>query len=303
MADALDRPVFIVGTGRCGSSVFQRVLAEHPHLTFLTFLNARYPDSLSLHRWYYRLRRCPVVGRYLRRRVPAGEPWPLWDRLMTGGSIAPAFSNSCRDLRANDVTPPMKERLRDGLPRYLIAGRPRLLVKFTGWPRIGFIKEVWPDAKIIHFAREPHAVVNSLINVYFWRGWMGPAHWQWGLLDKEEQALWDRFDRSFVVLAAIQWKKNLEAYHQAVAALPDAMRRDIHEVYYHDLCDRRDEVLSRVLEFCGLEDSPAFRSSVAQYRLVSRDDKWRRELTPKQQSELDAALEDLQWRKYYPAPS
>jgi len=30
----LNKPIFIIGTGRCGSTIFHRMMAEHPHVAW-----------------------------------------------------------------------------------------------------------------------------------------------------------------------------------------------------------------------------------------------------------------------------
>ncbi len=84
--------------------------------------------------------------------------------------------------------------------------RNRLLVKITGWPRLGYLHEIFPDAKFIHVVRDGRAVVNSLINVDWWDGWKGPQNWRWGDLDLSQTDEWEKYGKSFVVLAGIQLK-------------------------------------------------------------------------------------------------
>jgi hypothetical protein len=173
-----------------------------------------------------------------------------------------------------------------------------LLIKLTGWTRIGFIKEVFPDAKIVHIIRDPHAVVNSTLNVQWWRGWEGPYKWRWGPLNEEETQIWKKYGESFLVLAAIEWKKIMEAYRRSMDLLPPPARADVMEIHYRDLCSAKNKVMKAVTAFCELEYSAAFEKALTRHPLKSQDHKWAQNFTEKQQEQLNQALKELRWESY-----
>jgi hypothetical protein len=290
----VNKPVFIVGTGRCGSTIFHRILAEHSDVAFFTAISDRYPAKLHWHRAVMEWWDAPVLGSLLRYRLRPGEAWRFWDYYV------PGFSKPFRDLRASDVTVHTKAVLYKTFTRTVTRQRARLLVKLTGWTRIGFLKEVFPDAKIIHMVREPWSVVNSLLNVQWWRGREGPEKWRWGPLSAEEEQLWKLYNESFLVLAAIQWKKVLEAYYKSLSYLSEEKRKDVIEVYYSDFCRAESQVMENVLSFCDLPYTDSFRQSVMKYNLESQDNKWQNDLTVSQQKQLEKALEELHWQRYMP---
>src|SRR4051794_18291881 len=101
--------VFMVGTGRCGSTLLHEVLARHPGIGFLSNID----DNL---------RRPVASGRYnnaIYRRIPSrftekgglrfapSEAYQLLDR-----RLSPIVSTPFRDLRADDVTPWLEGRVR-----------------------------------------------------------------------------------------------------------------------------------------------------------------------------------------------
>ena len=77
------------------------------------------------------------------------------------------------------------------MKQLLVRKRNRLLIKITGWPRIGYLNEIFSDAKFIHILRDGRAVANSLINVEFWRGWQCPQNWRFGRLTEKQQKEWE----------------------------------------------------------------------------------------------------------------
>ena len=117
--------------------------------------------------------------------------------------------------------------------------RDRMLIKLTGWSRIGFLNEVFPDAKFIHIVRDGRAVASSYlhINEWQWRGWYGPASWRYGPLSPEDQAAWEASGRSFIALAGIQWRMHTRAIESARARIDPAR---FLEVRYEDSASRSD---------------------------------------------------------------
>ena len=286
-------PLFIVGTGRCGTTILHRMLARHSQLAFLVRHVDQNPSQPALNSLVLDWLDGPAGSNsQLRDSIAPVEAWRFWDH------YAPGFSRSFSDLKADDVTVRVKETLHRVVPKLLTERRTRLLVKLTGWTRIGFIKEVFPDAKVVHIIRDPRAVAASLLSVRWWRGWQGPEQWRWGPLTNKEASIWLESDRSFPVLAAIQWTKIMAAYKRSLHTLPESLGSDILAIRYHELCASPDDLVHKVLSFSGLKVSEAYLISLSEHRLESRNHKWQQELTLKQQKDLEHALESLDWTSY-----
>ncbi|HVX12461.1 MAG TPA: sulfotransferase [Pirellulales bacterium] len=279
----VDRPIFVIGSGRCGSTIFHQALSHHPHVGFLTSTCASHPTSLWRNRLVMRSLDAPLVGGYLRRRFPANEHWAFWNQHLRG------FSRPCRDLLAEDVRPAEASRMRRLLSGLVAGRRRRLSIKLTGWPRIGFLARIFPDAYFIHLVRDGRAVVNSLLNVEFWQGWAGPTHWGWGDLTAAEEEEWLRSGKSFAVLAAIQWKRHMDAF---AAASNRILPSRYMELQYEGFVADPSAVLSRVLQFCQLEPNAKFQARVASLPIESKNYKWREELTQQQQLLVENSLRD-----------
>ena len=155
--------------------------------------------------------------------------------------------------------------------------RNRLLLKITGWPRLGFLNEIFEDAKFIHLVRDGRAVASSLLHVDFWRGWYGPQGWRAGLLSPEDQATWEAYDRSFVALAGLEWRIQMRAMEAARRALPDPAR--FLEIKYETFCEQPLETCRRALDFAELPGSTAFERHVAATPIKNASHRWRDGLT------------------------
>ncbi len=275
------KPIIIVGTGRCGSTLFHRLLANHPQLMWLSGFTYRYPHKPAWNRWAVEAMDIPVVRRLLANKVRPGENYRFWDHHAYG------FSEPCRDLLGTDVSARVKKQIHAAFEPMLSSKRNRLLIKITGWSRIGYLNEIFEDAKFIHVLRDGRAVASSLLHVGFWRGWFGPQGWRAGLLSPEDQAVWESYDRSFTALAGLEWRIQMRAMDAARAKLDP---KQFFEVRYEDFCEQPVEYFRRVLDFVELPESREFEQHVRAASIRSTSNRWRDDLAPAQQTILDDLL-------------
>jgi hypothetical protein len=279
----ITKPIIIVGTGRCGSTVFHRLLATHPQLMWLSGFAQRFPTRPAWNRRAVSAMGNPLLRRVFGGKIRPGEAYPFWDEYAYG------FSEPCRDLVRSDVTPRVKKRVHAAIEPMLTPSRNRFLVKITGWPRIGFLNEIFEDAKFIHILRDGRAVASSLLHVHFWRGWYGPQGWRAGLLTAEDQAVWESYDRSFTALAALEWRIQMRAMDAARRAV-DPKR--FFEFKYEAFCEQPLEIYRQVLEFAELSPSAELEREVKAASIKSTSSRWRDDLSPAQQTILDDLLRD-----------
>jgi hypothetical protein len=280
----ITRPVILVGTGRCGSTVFHRLLATHPRMMWLSGFAYQFPSRPGWNRRAVEAMGNPLLRRLFGRWIRPNEHYHFWDSYTHG-----CFSEPCRDLVRGDVTARMKKQVLTAFGSMLTAHRDRLLVKITGWPRIGFLEEIFEDARFVHILRDGRSVASSLLHVGFWRGWYGPQGWRAGLLSAEDRATWEAYDRSFVALAGLEWRIQMRAIEAARQQLDPAR---FLEIKYESFCEQPMETYRRVLDFAELPRSAEFDRQVEAASIRSMRDRWREDLTPAQQAMLDELLAD-----------
>jgi hypothetical protein len=270
-------PLFIIGTGRCGSTVFHDLLAYHPQVSWFTRLVNKYPCHPRYNSMLVTLTGLPGAGALIRRNVSPVEGYRMWEHHFHG------FAAPCRDLTAADAFPYAIASIRKMARACVTPSRPRLLLKITGWPRLGFLHAVFPTARFINVIRDGRAVASSLLRVGFWSGFRGPDNWGWGPLSAGQQARWEKAGRSFAALAALEWEVLMDAYQLAKQTVP---ADHLMEIRYEDLCANPVDVARSAADFAGLPWSRELERGIAALALKSQNDKWKQGLSPAQQEVL-----------------
>ena len=280
-------PIFIVGAGRSGSTAFHHLFARHPHVSWVSKVLDVYPKGEKLNSAILRGLDTPLVGAALAKGViepghlKPSEAYAYWE------SIAPGFSEPFRDLVASDLTERTKANLQGAVQRLVVDGRPHPLIKITGWPRMGYLLEAFPDAKFIHVVRDSRAVVNSIMQVDFWDGWRGTKGWRGQDMTPEQQQRWDDSGQSFVTLAAMELSAMLDAM---VVATPLVPKDQFLEIAYESLCEDPVGSFEAATAFCDLPMTANFERSVIDFGFRNNNDKWQRDLTEDQQRQLESEL-------------
>ena len=277
-------PIIIIGTGRCGSTIFHEILSRHPRVAWLSGLLDKYPDKPFINRWILHSMDIPGIRNLISKRLKPRECYQYWEHLHTG------FSEPCRDIGKHDVRFDSITRIHQSMGNLMTKKRDRLLIKLTGWPRTGFLKEIFPDAKFIHIMRDGRAVTHSLLNVAFWSGWKGPQNWRWGMLSNEFQELWKKYDRSFVILAAMEWVIQMKAIEVATSMLDPT---EIIELKYEDLIANPIVTFREVCDHTNLEWTVDFEKTIRGYRLKNMNTKWEQNLPDSQKVILNEFLEEM----------
>ena len=282
MSSSTNFPIFVIGTGRSGSTVFFDMFARHPEVAWPSELLRRFPTNPWLHRMVMRTRSVALLDAMLGNHYGPSEAYPFWD------ALCPGFSNPCRDLVAEDVTVASDVRVRAAVAAVTTRIRHRFVAKITGWPRVGFLNRIFPNAGFLEVFRDPRATACSLLEVEFWDGWRGPPNWRRGELPQDLQELWLQEDRSFVALAAIE----CVIFQRAMSKCVTALSTDRYmKVSYTDLCADPIAVFRNVLQFAGLKSVASFERQLRGKRLKNRDDQWKTLLTTAQQRILERTLE------------
>jgi len=287
--DAIERPIFVIGTGRSGTTLFFHLLALHPDLAwFSNFGNRWYrhawPALLS------RIRDVPGIDHVVeldRRFMPhPAEAYAILDELSND------LFTSSRRLEARDATPAIRARFRERVESVLrYQGRVRFAHKHTGFARTRFLRAIFPNARFIEVYRDGRAVAASLARVRWWRQL---DSWRWGPMRSEYVEEYLRSGRHPLALAAISWKTLMDEIEDECR---DLSEEHLLRVRYDDLIEDPRGVLRRVLRFAGLRDSRRFWRRIDRQVFHENDAKWRLDLDDSQRELLEKCL-SLHLQKY-----
>ena len=258
-------PVFVVGTGRCGSSFVHEILCLHEQVGFISNLDDRFASLNFCGRWNNRILRA-LNGRLTQKgalvRFAPSEAYGLISR-----RVSHIYRNSFRDLERSDVTPWLRGRMeRMFRERMEVQRRPVFIHKYTGWGRIAFFDEIFPDAKFIHVVRDGRAVVNSWLQMDWWDGYRGPRNWNWGQLTETEACVWQNDRCSFASLAALGWCKLVESLDSGRDMVPSDR---FLEISYERFVESPRLVLKEIFQFIGLEWSEDFERCFEKQRFLT----------------------------------
>ncbi len=281
------RFVFVVGTGRCGSTLVQELLCRHPDIGFVTNLEDRLrhlPAAAGRFNNQLYRRMPPSLTRKGRPRFAPSEGYRALAR-----EVSPMVTESCRDLLASDAMPWVAERFRAFFTkRARLQGRPVFLHKFTGWPRTGFIGEIIPDARFVNVVRDGRSVTASAMRTNWWKGHLGPDQWPWGPLPPAYAAEWEASGRSFPVLAALCWKILMDAYAAARELVPADRWLDVR---FEDVLADPEERVKELLSFFDLDEDPGLRAVLSRITLSpERQHSYRRQLDPASLAMVERSL-------------
>jgi Sulfotransferase family len=279
--------IFLIGTGRCGSTLVHELLACHSGVGFISNLEDRVPGlpPIAGRSGNALYRQTPALARGTRRfRYAPSEAYRALAR-----EVSPTITEPSRDLLAADAIPWLAERFRTFFATRAAAQHtPVFLHKFTGWPRTGFVAAVLPEARFINVVRDGRAVAASGLKMPWWRGHRGPEQWPWGPLPPEYAAEWEACGRSFVLLAGLGWKLLMDAYATARDLVPAGRWLDVR---FEDVLADPRSCFREMLTHMELEEERTFLRALSGTRFAAdRREAFRHELGPAAVELLERSL-------------
>lgn len=222
----------------------------------------------------------PLFRRIVHRYFRPGEYYRFWDQRF------PGFSRPSRDLIKDDVPPDLPYKVQEAFAAATLPRR-QMIVKITGWPRLGFLKAIFPNAKFVHIHRDGRAVASSFLRVDWWWGWRGPGNWRLGPLDPSRAAAWEAYNHSYAILAGMGWEIMMDQFVNASSSLTE---EEWLSIRYDRLCNDPVPTLQSILSFLGMRSSERVLEVGMKSVRSGPDDAYKRLLNGKQLQDLNEYL-------------
>jgi hypothetical protein len=263
MPDQIDRPIFLLGPGRAGSTLLQNILSFHRDIGYFISWSNKYP------KW-------PWLAFGARFRVPAMETKGWLIKGYPGPTEAYRIWTYCfpkfyRAIRSACIDQAGIERLKHLIRVHLrVQGKSRFLAKLTGPPMFTFFRSIFPDALFVWIDRDPRAVCYS----YFQKGWIkGPPKLTASLSSDEKL-------RHVI-------KTYLEFFEKTrQESIPP------YWIRYEDFISSPAQELRKLMDYLQLEADSRLIKYVSEWRILNQtNQRWKQALSTDQQAILNEMLE------------
>lgn len=272
-------PVFVTGTGRCGTTIIYHVLAMHPDLAWIPSWVDAFPGFPTL-ATANRIWDLPLTDRFRETRF---MPKPvecvgLFSRLL------PSYDG---EGFTEQSVHQGSERLVSVLERIRRAhGKPRFLGKLVGRPvKVAHLARLFPKARFIHITRQLKPTVSSIMKVDFYRGWGSLDEWRWDRIPTAYLEYFESTGRSEEVGVAITVERNLAELRRQFDTIDGS--RWI-ELPYAEFVQAPLESLRTIGRAHGLRMPEPYLARVSRRPVYKGADlKWRQHFTEEQVARLD----------------
>lgn len=264
------KPIFILGSGRSGTTLLYNLLSAHPQLCWFSMLTDNHyswPQLSALHR----LLDFPIIGQFLKHRITTlnRKTYSLYP--VEGENIYHTlchFDNSTRgEMNSHDSANTLLFKKYIAMHLWC-TGKPRFINKQTAnTQRLALMHKLFPDAYWVHIIRDGRAVANSLCGVSWW-----PTTKLWWLGKTPNE--WNPDSSKWLELSARHWQKNvMEIRSHSTRLQPNYM-----EVRYENLVLKPRETINSITQFTQLSEDKKYIASLPN-TLKNYNAKWRTTLS------------------------
>ena len=275
----VEKPVFIIGTGRSGTTVLGVVLSLHQKIGFLN------------------------------------EPKAMWHTAFANEDLPGNYTTAPARYRldAEDADRQTAETMQRLYGGYLSTSRTtRVLDKYPELIfRVPFVRQIFPDARFLFLARNGEDTISSITAWSQRHGerspdetvdWWGTNNRKWHCLVEQLVAEDPLFAgvadeiaalTSHTDMAAVEWILSMQEGRRLVEQLPDA----VLEVRYEDLVSLPVETLGNIMKFCELEPDAAVFNYATEILEPGRRQSQPAELHPAVQEPFEKIMQVMGYRQ------
>lgn len=273
MQKKIDRPIFIIGSGRSGTTILYNLLSMHPELCWFSTYSDRFPGNNYIP-VLHKVLELPFFGNLMKKSIISRNPIKFLPYPDEGGNIYHkycGFEHKCKTTEL-DYNLESEKKLKKVIQGHLKAtDKKRFLSKQTANnQRIRLIHSLFPDGFYIHIIRDGRAVANSLIRTDWWENidiwWFNGRPSKWVEMGNEP-----------IALAGLVWERDVEE----ILKNKNLFDNKYFELRYEDLCNNPKDMIKNITNFCELSWPIEFEELLPR-KLFSMNDKWKKNLSDNQ---------------------
>lgn len=270
--------VFIIGSGRSGTTILYNLLSMHPDVCYFSALTNNNPNKPWL-AFFHRALDIPILGHVIQKQITSSNLKKAWilpnegDDIYTHCGFIHSKKTTMKGLR-----PTIFQKFSTIIETHMkCAGRTVFITKQTSnTQRLELLHAMFPDAYWIHIIRDGRAVANSLFHVDWWNFVM-----LWWTKKQPK-------NKHDIRLCGKHWKTNvteiLDHKHQ--------FSPRYFEVRYESLIQKPRTTLRKILRKVNLPIKKNYLTMIPK-SLPDKNKKWQKQLTPSQQKKLTQEIQPL----------
>lgn len=275
-----ERPAFLLGAPRSGTSLVYKALCLHPEAAYISQWVQRYPQIPAL----ACLDRIGRLSPRLQRQVwfPSGNAYAYGRSRSIGERLYPApaegesvFTRAGVSVALVEDTPPVGseiERLRRAFRtiRRWNGGGVLIVKRIANNRRVPLLDAAFPEARFVEIVRDGRAVALSISKVDWWGRrpvwWLGRSPDEWAERGGDP-----------LELTARHWMVELDTLEKAAS---DLAHERYLQVRYEDVVDDPIATLRTVARFVGLDpDDRDWLNRLGALDFPNKNQQWRERLT------------------------
>jgi hypothetical protein len=282
MKERIFKPIFIVGCGRSGTTIFNNTLSWHKDLAWISnYSNRLYPafPASALSCKFYRSKLAKrLLGKLLPRPVEGYNLWNWCHPVVNSPNDPPLIDIDVSEESLSRCRILVNDHLRFSCKKRFVNKNTR------NSRRIRYLNKVFPDALFIHILRDGRAVVASLLNVKWHK-----SHRLW-ITDESESTMPINNISKPLQMAAKLWQREVERILEDKNYL-DGDR--FLQIKYEDFVSTPILTMMEVCEFCNLDWSAEFEQYINSINLKNMNYRFNKRLTRDQITKLNSDIKPL----------
>ncbi len=279
---SIKNPIFIVGSGRSGTTILYNLLSIHPQVGWFSNYTNRFPTFPEL-AIAHKLLDLPWVGSKLKQNIINNNKFRFGIVPSEGENIYHDYCGfeKTRKSTEEDLSEKQVHKFKTVIKKHLkMSDKKRFLTKQTANnQRIELINSIFPDALFIYLIRDGRAVTRSLLNVDWWDDM---EFWH---REGTPSGLTKNSKVTNLELAALHWKINVEE----ILSHKNLLEGRYKEIKYKDLTNKPRSVIENLLRFCDLSSSEDFFDLIPT-ELPNMNYKWKEAFSEQQKEELNELI-------------